>query len=382
MRVTILTCLVALIALCAWDRASACPAPAKAEAIDIPGHPFSALPSADGCWIFVSAETGKSHSAIVVLRNREGRFELDHQFALDNPAFGESLSPGEHLLAVAAGSDTALFDVTALERGDANPLLGLLHNGRRAGAVYAAMTSDEKLLFVSDEDEKRISVFDLAKVRAQGVRDDAVLGRIPTGAAPVGLALSPDGRWLYATSEVGPGSTRNAKECASEERNGRTHPPGLLLVVDVAKVAGDSAHALAAAFPAGCNPVRVAPSPDGKFVWVTARGGNELLRFTSGDWSSGVSHIASKHFDIGSNPVGVAVRPDGKQVWVALSDRFGKGKAAGLAGLADAREDGPSTVLSAPASGFPREVAFLAGGRALVVTLFNADRVEIVPLPE
>lgn len=135
---------------------------------------------------------------------------------------------------------------------------------------------------------------------------------------------------------------------------------------------------MAGALVAGCNPVRVAASPNGKWVWVTARGSNKLVRFQIGD-SPAWDHIVSSSFEVGVSPVGVAVRPDGRQVWVALSNRFGDEKAGKLVGLEDATQETPTKFLSAPAAGFPREVSFLPDNRTVVVTLFSANQVELIP---
>jgi DNA-binding beta-propeller fold protein YncE len=162
------------------------------------------------------------------------------------------------------------------------------------------------------------------------------------------------------------------------------HAPGLLLRIDVAKAMTDPAHAGVAALPAGCNPVRVAVSPSGKQIWVTARGDNALLRFQADDWVVGTTQASYTNFPIGSNPVGVVVRPDGKQVWAALSNRFGKDKdnAGRLAGLAIGASDSSMKLMSAPAAGFPREVTFLPDGRTLIATLFDAKQVEFIPTPD
>ena len=143
----------------------------------------------------------------------------------------------------------------------------------------------------------------------------------------------------------------------------------------------DPRHAAVAAFPAGCNPVRVAVSPAGNEVWVTARGSDALLRFPVDDL------LASSHagryakFAVGISPIGLAVRPDGRQVWVALSHRFGKRVMGQLAGVALEANTSSVKLMSAPASGFPRELAFLHDGRTLVATLFSARRVEFLLTP-
>ena len=158
------------------------------------------------------------------------------------------------------------------------------------------------------------------------------------------------------------------------------HPPGLLFRVDVAKAASEPRRAVLGAVAAGCNPVRVAVAPSGGQIWVSARGSDALLEFQADDLLAKSAQSGYASFAIGTSPVGVALRPDGKQVWVALSSRFGDAKAGRLAGLA--LTDGkPSKLMQASASGFPREVAFLPDGHTLVATLYEDDKVELVPTP-
>lgn len=367
------------LALAGRAQAGACTMPTQEASVAVPGHPFSALSSADGCWLFVSLSDGR-HGALAVLRNDGGTFRLDHRVPLPVPGYGASMSPDGKLLAVAGHNGAAVFDIAALERAGGDPLLGWLHDGQGAQAVYTLVSKDGRLLFVSQERAHAISVFDLAKARADGFHGSALLGRIPVARAPVGLAQSPDGRWLYATSEVAPPGAGLAASCEPETADARMHPPGLLFRIDVAKAASEPRHAVVGAVAAGCNPVRVAVAPTDGEVWVSARGSNALLEFHAADLlsTSGGSGYAS--FAIGSSPVGVAVRPDGKQVWVALSARFGHAAAGQLAGmtLADGK---PGALMKAPASGFPREVSFLPDGRTLIATLYEDQRVELIPTP-
>lgn len=380
--------ILGIVFLCAWfisanAGASTCASPAQPASVSVQGHPFSAVASADNCWLFVSTNDGAKDGSVLVMRNKDGAFEPDHAVPLKRNAFGESLSRDGRLLAVAGGDATAILDVARLERGDSDALLGVLPDDAESGAVYTAMTPDAKTLFVSDEYADRISVFDLAKGQNSGFDSDALIGHIPARNFPVGLAISPDGRWLYATTQRGPSKTM-APICNPEQKRGQMHPQGLLMRIDVAKAEVDPAHAVVSVLPAGCNPVRVAVSPGGTELWVTARGGNELLRFLIDGWLDGTEHAKVGRFSLGPSPVGVAVRQDGKQVWVALSDRFGSDKDKGgqLVGLAGLQGASQPKQLSMPAAGFPREVSFLPDGRTLVATLFDAKQVQFVPTPQ
>ncbi|GLQ97243.1 beta-propeller fold lactonase family protein [Dyella mobilis] len=381
MRLPVALLAVIALSLAATSHASTCAAPAKTADVAVPGHPFAAAATADNCWLFVSLDQGKS-GGVAVLHNQDGNFVLQHTAALDHAGLGASLSHDGRLLLVAAGDDTFAVDVAALERGDANAVLGKLPDGVDAEATYEAISPDDKLLVVSDEAERRIDVFDLAKARAGNFQNVAASRHIAVAIAPVGLVFSPDGRWLYATSQNAGAGSGLAPTCRPEQSDGRMHPQGVLYRIDVSKVVAGDGHVIAAALPAGCNPVRVTLSPGGKQIWVTARGDNTLLRFQADDWIASPKHAQTDRFAIGTSPVGVAVRPDGKQVWVALSSRFGPDSDGRVAGLADASTMSPSKLLSAPAAGFPREVAFLPDGHTLVATLFDARKVTLIPTPD
>lgn len=369
---------IGMLALLAMSpsHAATCTPPHQTQGITVPGRPFSALPDADGCWLFVSASGGQGKGgSVVVLHDKDGVFSVDHSVALNTEAYGEALSHDGQVLVVTGGSGTAVLDVKKLEAGDAQSLLGVLPASAEDGAVYAAISPDDKLLFVADEYASRISVFDLAKARAVGFGKDALIGHVPVAAAPVGLAFSPDGQWLYATSQRGPASMKAA--CKPEQGGGQMHPQGLLFKIDVAKAVTDPARAVSSAWPAGCNPVRVAMSPSGKQLWVTARGDNALLKVQLDD----AGRAAIGDFPIGDSPVGVVVRPDGEQVWVAVSDRFGKNGTGRLAGLAALDGSAQTKMLTIAAPGFPRELAFLPDGHTLIATLFNARQVLLVATP-
>ncbi len=195
--------------------AAACAAPTRTNvAVSVPGHPFGLVATADGCWLFAGLSGGDSKGAVAVLSNRDGVFSLDHTVTLDGPGLGMALSHDGQLLAVTSLTGTLLLSVAGLEDSTAKPAPRTLTEGGNAGAVYAAISNDDKLLFVSEERRGRIAVFDLAKARAGNDGDKALIGHIPMGNEPVGLAFSPDGRWLYATSETAPPGMHLGTSCA------------------------------------------------------------------------------------------------------------------------------------------------------------------------
>ncbi|MGH8274800.1 MAG: YncE family protein [Gammaproteobacteria bacterium] len=365
---------LALVLLPALAHGAAdCVAPSKNQTIKLPGRPFAAVASADECWIFVSLLQGHPGS-VAVLRNRRGSFVLVHTVKLKRPAAGEALSSDGRVLAVAGGSGVMVLDTAKLERNASDPQLGFFRTGSEP--IYIALGANNGVLFVSEEKAQLIGVFGLAKARRDAFKGSHFIGNIPTGGGPVGLAFSPNGKWLFATVQVALDEMDLPKTCKPEFKRERKHAQGVLMQINAKLAATHPRDAVVATVPAGCNPVRVAVSPSGKSLWVTARGSGQLLQFNAQN-----IHSKPKRYSVGTSPVGVAVvRPDGKQVWVADSARFGPGKSR-LVGLRKAPDGAFGKPVSVAVSGFPRELNFLPDGRDLVTTLTNARKIKIIVAP-
>jgi DNA-binding beta-propeller fold protein YncE len=368
-------------------RASVCPPPANASVVDLQAQPFGIQVSGDGCWMFVATSDGHDHGTVAVLHDTKGVFSVYRVVGLRQAGAGEALTHDGDLLAVTEGNRVEVLSVPALEQASGDALKGRLRVGHDAGAVYAIASVDDHLLFVSNELDQRISVYDLAKWRAMEFKGNPLIGEIPTAIAPVGLALSPDGRWLYSTSETAPPRWGLTAPCKPETSQERRHSHGVLLRVDVAKAATNPSDSVVGAVQAGCNPVRVAISPNGAWLWVTARGDGTVLGIATTSLGTKSENVDMASFHVGTSPIGVAVRSDGRQVWVALSDRFASGKDGGggmeLAGLIGTGDSHVASVkvVTEPVSGFPRELAFLPDGRTLAVGLFKAKRIEFFTTP-
>src|SRR5215467_13611318 len=80
---------------------------------DLPGHPFGAVPTPDGCWIFVSmapAERG-SQSGVGVIKRTAGKLSLVRFLRDDDAPLGMVLTHDGKLLVVANGSNVVFLDV-------------------------------------------------------------------------------------------------------------------------------------------------------------------------------------------------------------------------------------------------------------------------------
>ena len=364
-----------LLALAAPAAAQDCNAPAAeiTSIVNLPGAPFSALPTSDGCTIFVSLMQGRT-GAIAVLQRADGKISLAQTVSLPRALAGMALSRDGKWLAATDSDGVTLFDATRLASGDGTMSISASDaSGRPAGSVYAAISPDDRLLFISDENNTALTVYDLTKFRAGNT---AAIGRVPVGLAPVGLVFSPDGRTLYSTSEISANKTAPTP-CAPEGGAPRPTPLGVLTVIDVAKAATEPASAVLLSLPAGCDPVRVARSDDGSRLFVTERGENGMLVFNTAALASGSRAAVAARVAVGNSPVGVAAVGD--RVFVANSNRFAlRGRKGEWLSVIDSKTN---AVVGAIAAGlFPRELKATADGKTLLVTNFSSQSLELVDL--
>ena len=352
----------------------------------LPAHPFAAIPSADGCTIYVSlmGQGPRKPGAVAVLRRDGGKLSALRGIPLDPAPMGLVLSHDGKLLIAASGDGVTFLDTARMISGEGDAVLGHIDDGGRA-AISVAITPDDSFVFVSDERSASISVVDLQKARSSGFAGNAVVGQIPTGRAPVGLAVSPDGGTLYSTSEVvdsseWPGGCKPEKPGKIGE-----HHQGAIIVVDVLRAQTDPAHAVLRRFPAGCNPVRVALSPGGERLYATARDSNALLVFDAAKLLSGAADSQIASVGVGTSPVGVVVVENGTRVIVTNSDRFsrsGRDENQTLS-VVDAGKlsSGTGAVLgTVEVGGFPRELHLTADGRTLLVTNFGSSSLSLIDL--
>ena len=341
--------------------------------VNVPGNPFGVVVTPDGRWAFVAVI-----SAIEVLRLGPSLAPVKvRTISLPAPdtVTGETLTQDGRYLLAASDSGAVVISVARAEQGSPGAVLGVLTDPTGgAGGIEVAVSPDGRYAFVTEEDSNRAAVFNLRRALTRGFGPADYVGGIPLGIAPVGMAISPGGRWLYVTSEV----AVNA---------GIPHPAGnqgTLTVVSLPRAETDPAASVVATVTAGCNPVRVVTSADGREVWITARESDDLLCFSAAALRADPARALVAIVRVGEAPVGLMLVRDGSLVVVADSNRFNAGGAASdlsVVDMAAALAGRPAVIGRIPAGLFPREMALVPGGQRLLVSNYASGQLEAVSVP-
>jgi DNA-binding beta-propeller fold protein YncE len=331
------------------------------------GNPSDVVVSADGRFSFISLSDGRiAVAATTELAPRVSRvLRMPGRPTLNGLALTHD---GRYLLAADGASGAIVLDVSRAETQETSAVVGALsapiHDG---GAVMVATSADDALAFVALEKGNAIAVFDLSAAVVSGFKGTSFIGTIPVDTGPVGLALSPDGRWLYVTSELASPSA--------------TH--GTLSVIDVGIAGTHPAGAVVGTAAAGCGPVRVAVSPDGGVIWVSARESNAILAFSAEALRDDPAHALLATVPVGAAPIGLALVDGGRRVVVADSNRFrvpGSQSALSIVDAESALAGRPAAIGTVRSGDFPRGIAIMQDGRTVMIANFNSKTLQTVDL--
>jgi DNA-binding beta-propeller fold protein YncE len=160
------------------------------------------------------------------------------------------------------------------------------------------------------------------------------------------------------------------------------NPEGVVVVVDMARVRTDPSKAVVARVPAGCSAVRMAISPAGDRIYVTARNSNAVVAFDTAKLLSDVDHARLGMAPVGEAPVPVAVIDGGRKVVAGNSNRFVGGNAPQTLSVLDAakiEQKGPDASLGTiPSGAFPRELSVSADGHTLFLTNAGSSSLQVM----
>ena len=362
--------------------------------VELPGSPFAAVPTQDGCAIFVSLVSDRPGvpNGIAVLSRSGGTIAIERFLGDNDTPYGMVLTHDGKSLIVANNTNVVVLDVERLLSGQGNPLAGYISEPGNMNplSIYVNVTSDDRFLFIADENADRITVIDLVAARRGNFAEAGIVGAIPVGFAPIALTFSPDGRFLYVTTQQASDEVHWPVACKPEGEDPVTsvleNPQGSLVVVDVARARTNPANSVIATIPAGCSPVRLALSPKGDRAYVTARADNALIIFDTTKFVSDPDHARIATVPVGTAPVGITVIEEGKRVIVANSDRFSLGtsgrEALVFIDTASVGRGKAAITTRVRAGLFPRELATTTDGKTLLVTNSDSDQLELVDLTQ
>ena len=268
----------------------------------VDGQPFGVVASRDGRYAFLDLVSGR---LLVYSTQGASPPRLIRSISLPGEAVGSSLTRDGRLLLIANGQGATVVSVARAERGLSHPVLGVLMPPASAhvgadGATETASSADGRYVFVSLEygqPDGVISVYRIGSTEAARFGASDYVGSITLGVAVGGSALSPDGKYLYVASELAerPSAQTMFRAGQTPAQRSRSQsqpqlPNGSLSVVSVAIAERDPAHAVLATASAMQQPVRVAVSPSGAVVWVTARASDRLLAFSAAKLRTDATH--------------------------------------------------------------------------------------------
>jgi DNA-binding beta-propeller fold protein YncE len=356
--------------------AAAPPSPGPTATIVTPGPPFASVGTTDGKYLFVSI-SGSTDDGVAVYRTDVGQIAEIGFVAIDGAA-GMALSRDDASLLVADGDGVAIVDAAAAETATSRQPLQVV-DGSGAGAVEVVVTSDGTYAFVSNEQRASISVIRLAR-RPDGRLGGTVTGEIRVDRVPVGLAISNDGRFLYVTSEIeglwashsGDGDPAIARAECPYGPHGVIVPNGTITTIDVARAVTAPSKAVISRVAAGCSPVRVALTSDGKTAWVTAREDDRVFAFDTQRLRTDPDHALVASVAVGSAPVGLALLDGDAYLAVANSSRFGASAPSTIAIVA--LRGAPIVQSTVQVGIFPREFSLSADGTTLRLTNFGSSQ--------
>ena len=334
---------------------------AHPQFVTLTGMPFAVTVTGNGRWSFVSTGVGRS---IDVLRADAGLTPvLARQIMVAAPVHGEAITPDGRYLLAASGSGAVVIRVHRAEHGRPDSVLGTLTSPGGAGAVEAAVSRDGRFAFVTLQGSGTLAVFNLATALASGLRSSGFVGDVRLGVNPIGLAMTRDGQWLYAT-------TQRRDQKASQ---------GTLSVINVARAETDPAGSVQGTALAGCDPGRVITTADGSTVWVTARASNTLLAFSAARLRSDPGRALIAKVRVGQAPIGLTELPGGRRILVANSGMHqGHRACLGVIDVAAALAGRPAFVGVIGAGVLPREFAVEPGGRTALITNSGSRQLEAV----
>ena len=351
--------------------------------VAVPGAPMSAVATPDEQTVFVSLNSTQPRqlNGIAILRCTDGRYRFERIIPLEGQPTIAAFTHDGKMLVVPDDTFIAFVDTERALSGVGDPISGFIEDvpGDDGGAIYAAISPDDRFAFVAEEQSAKITVIDMQKARAGGaIAHDDIVSEFLIGNAPIALIFSKDGRYLFATVQIALKRYGYALTCEPETASAAPREaPGAIVTIDVAKAASDPDHSIVSNVPAGCHPVRAALSPDGSTLWVTARKSNAVLAFSTSKLLAGSAGAQVAEVKVGAAPVPIIVTPDGKYVLAGNSNRFAQA-GAGNQDLVVIDAHRRVVVGGIPVGTFPRQLTQTRSGSTIFLANYGSNTITVI----
>lgn len=251
----------------------------------------------------VSSYTINSDGTLTVAGSATGTGQSPVSLAVDpSGKFLYVANQGDNTISIFSISGTTLAKVGTVSAIDVNDKLQT-PTGPSALAITGGVTGSGNFLYVADQLTDTVSTFQYDP--SSGALTQLSPFYVQAGTNPQALALSPDQNFLYVGNS-GSNNISSFSTCALVSSNcGSAN--GLLNPVS------------GSPFAAGTNPVSLAITPGGEFLYAANKGSNQLTGYKVGSGTGVLTPTATATFSTGLNPVWVAIPPEGKFVYVANS---------------------------------------------------------------
>jgi len=194
--------------------------------------------------------------------------------------------------------------------------------------LFLATAADaDPTAFVTNRSENTLSIIDIS--------DGTLLQTIPTGIGPQGLALSPDGQFLYIAQSLD----------------------------DTVLVLSTSDFSVQKSIPTAGVPTDIAVSPDGQLLYVVCRDSINIIRTADDTIVDSISAVRE--------PAGLALTPNGQRLFVTSI-------AQGTLTAINTRDLTPSTVIDLGSAVGPSGIRIAPGGDFLYVTRLSSTKILVL----
>ena len=371
----------------------------EARTFHTDGGPSQAIWTPDGQYILVAVTQGRGYGSGIEVFHIEG--DKLKRVAVnplgDEPPQSIALIPNTRTVAVGISNDgVAFLPLDPLLKGRA--AAHIIPQGDHPGSGQLTVTPDGTTLFVANELLHGGAVGVIAlRHDPKGQLAPIPIGEIPTPLGTPGIALSPDGKRLYALNAIlskDAPQTLPGHDIPELQHDGCVNTPlgrpshnGGLFVIDAAKASAPTndfspqqvRDGVLRLINAGCAPARVAVSSTGHTVYVTARGDNNILVFDADDLEHKPDRAFISSIPIGGfAPVGVALFDNDRKLLIANSSRFETGP--GSAVVIDLTAAGYPILQTIPTGDAPRNITVSPDGRSLLLTVYGSDEIMILTM--